>query len=115
MPIGPHPQAMFEVNLHTPSQFGAFVTWLAVWRGPLSALVHPNTLPPSAPGGQGHEDEDEDEEDDGRRALRDHTERALWFGERLDLKTEVFHQVTEDAERKRKEAAAQEAVAGEKI
>ncbi|UKZ72500.1 hypothetical protein TrVFT333_000130 [Trichoderma virens FT-333] len=33
-PIGPHPVAMFEVNVFTPAQFGAFVSWLAIWRGP---------------------------------------------------------------------------------
>ncbi|KAK4927593.1 hypothetical protein LTR28_005903, partial [Elasticomyces elasticus] len=53
-PIGPHPIGMFEVNIFTPAQFGAFVSWLVVNRGPLSALVHPNT---------------DDEE-------RDHTQRA---------------------------------------
>ena len=34
---------MFEVNVFTPAQFGAFVAWLVINRGPLSALVHPNT------------------------------------------------------------------------
>ena len=34
---------MFEVNIFTPAQFGAFVAWLVINRGPLSALVHPNT------------------------------------------------------------------------
>ncbi|RMZ06896.1 hypothetical protein D0860_05332 [Hortaea werneckii] len=34
-PIGPHPVAMFEVNLFTPEQFGAFVPWLVIHRGPL--------------------------------------------------------------------------------
>lgn len=42
-PVGPHPSAMFEVNLFTPAQFGAFIPWLVVNRGPLNALVHPNT------------------------------------------------------------------------
>ena len=42
-PIGPHPVGMFEVNVFTPAQFGAFVAWLVVHRGPLSALVHSNT------------------------------------------------------------------------
>ncbi|GAB1739749.1 hypothetical protein NU219Hw_g4687t1 [Hortaea werneckii] len=42
-PIGPHPVAMFEVNLFTPEQFGAFVPWLVIHRGPLSVLLHPNT------------------------------------------------------------------------
>ena len=42
-PIGPHPIGMFEVNVFSPEQFVAFVSWLVVWRGPLSALIHPNT------------------------------------------------------------------------
>lgn len=56
-PIGPHPIGMFEVNVFSPEQFGAFVSWLVVWRGPLSALVHPNT--------------GED--------VRDHSQRATWW------------------------------------
>lgn len=55
-PLGPHPVGMFEVNLFSPEQFGAFVPWLVINRGPLSALIHPNT----------------DDE------LRDHTQRATW-------------------------------------
>lgn len=62
-PIGPHPIGMFEVNLFTPAQFGAFVPWLVINRGPLSALVHPNT----------------DDE------VRDHTQRATWMGQPVPL------------------------------
>lgn len=69
-PIGPHPVAMFEVNLFTPAQFGAFVPWLVINRGPLSALLHPNTV------------ESEDE--------RNHTQRATWLGDRLPLDTSLF-------------------------
>ncbi|KAJ4511617.1 hypothetical protein HRR80_004979 [Exophiala dermatitidis] len=57
--------AMFEVNIFTPAQFGAFIPWLVINRGPLSALVHPNT-------------EDGDE-------LRAHSQRATWLGERVPL------------------------------
>ncbi|KAF2174132.1 hypothetical protein M409DRAFT_16402 [Zasmidium cellare ATCC 36951] len=64
-PIGPHPVGMFEVDLFTPEQFGAFVPWLVVNRGPLSALVHPNT---------GSE-------------YRDHTQRATWMGTPFPLIT----------------------------
>ncbi|KAF2853980.1 hypothetical protein T440DRAFT_465711 [Plenodomus tracheiphilus IPT5] len=67
-PIGPHPVAMFEVNLFTPEQFGAFVPWLVINRGPLSALIHPNT---------------DDEE-------RDHTQRATWMGHPLPLNLKMF-------------------------
>lgn len=56
---------MFEVNVFTPAQFGAFIPWLVINRGPLSALVHPNT-------------------DDGDE-LRAHSQRATWLGERVPL------------------------------
>lgn len=62
-PIGPHPVGMFEVNIFTPAQFGAFIPWLVINKGPLSALLHPNT---------GDE-------------IRDHTHLATWMGERLPL------------------------------
>lgn len=75
-PVGPHPVAMFEVNLLTPAQFGAFVPWLAVWRGPLSVLIHPNTVEPDVPPPE--------------RELRNHTRRAIWMGERLPLDTARF-------------------------
>lgn len=64
-PVGPHPYAMFEVNLLTPEEFGAFVPWLVINRGPLSCLLHPNC-------------EDGDE-------IRDHTQRATWLGEKVPL------------------------------
>ena len=62
---------MFEVNLFTPGQFGAFIPWLVINRGPLSVVVHPNT-----------DNEDEDE--------RNHTQRATWLGERLPLDLSLF-------------------------
>jgi DOPA 4,5-dioxygenase len=61
---------MFEVNLFTPAQFGAFIPWLVIYRGPLSVLVHPNT--------EAHEDE------------RNHTQRAMWLGDRIPLDLRVF-------------------------
>lgn len=61
---------MFEVNIFTPAQFGAFVPWLSVHRGPLSVLVHPNTT--------------EDEE------RLNHTQRAIWLGERIPLDLSVL-------------------------
>ncbi|KAF1979955.1 hypothetical protein BU23DRAFT_112303 [Bimuria novae-zelandiae CBS 107.79] len=67
-PIGPHPLAMFEVNLFTPAQFGAFIPWLVINRGTLSALIHPNT----------------DDE------LRDHTQWATWMGQPLPLYLETM-------------------------
>lgn len=91
-PVGPHPLAMFEVNLFTPAQFGAFVAWLAIWRGPLSALVHPNII--AGPG-----------EDQMEVERRDHTQRAIWMGERIPLNLDLFAQVT-DMSAKAADAAA---------
>ncbi|KAK5662076.1 hypothetical protein OQA88_10190 [Cercophora sp. LCS_1] len=78
-PIGPHPVAMFEVNLFTPAQFGAFIPWLAIWRGPLSVLIHPNTTETDVP--------------EGQREARNHTQRAIWMGERLPLDTGLFKRI----------------------
>lgn len=81
-PVGPHPVAMFEVNLFTPAQFGAFVPWLVINRGPLSALVHPNTSESAA------------EEE------RNHTQRATWLGERIPLDLRTF-KLMKEAERQK--------------
>ncbi|KAI1141373.1 DOPA-like domain-containing protein [Hypoxylon sp. FL0543] len=72
-PVGPHPVAMFEVNLFTPAQFGAFIAWLAIYRGPLSVLIHPNTVEEGE--GISHGDVER----------RNHTQRAIWMGERFPL------------------------------
>lgn len=91
-PVGPHPVAMFEVNLFTPAQFGAFVPWLVINRGPLSALIHPNT----------HETEDE----------RNHTQRATWLGDRIPLDLRIFKLMKEAEKRKEEEAEKEKAKAG---
>ena len=57
------PSSDFAKQNQLIEQFGAFIPWLVINRGPLSALIHPNT-------------------DD---ALRDHSQRATWMGERLPL------------------------------
>lgn len=67
---------MFEVNLFTPAQFGAFIPWLAIYRGPLSVLIHPNTVEPGV--------------DHAEAELRNHTQRAIWMGERIPLDTGLF-------------------------
>ena len=91
-PIGPHPIAMFEVNVFTPAQFGAFIPWLVINRGPLSALVHPNS-------------------DDGD-AIRDHTQRATWLGEKVVLDVGMLRKFEEMS--RQKEAKDAEAN-GEKL
>lgn len=70
---------MFEVNLFTPAQFGAFIPWLVIWRGPLSALVHPNTVA-AGPGALESEEE-----------LRNHTQRATWLGDKVPLDLSMFY------------------------
>ncbi|KAK0641249.1 DOPA-like domain-containing protein [Cercophora newfieldiana] len=82
-PVGPHPVGMFEVNIFTPHQFGAFVAWLAIWRGPLSVFIHPNTNEPEVSLGQ--------------QEFRNHTQRAIWMGERFPLDTTIFQKI--DAEK----------------
>ena len=67
---------MFEVNLLSPTEFGAFVPWLAIWRGPLSVLIHPNTV------------------EEGASPMvaerRNHSQRATWMGERVPLDFTLF-------------------------
>jgi DOPA 4,5-dioxygenase len=75
---------MFEVNLFTPAQFGAFVPWLVINRGPLSALIHPNTV------------QSEDE--------RNHTQRATWLGDRLPLDLRIFKLMQEKEKKEAEEA-----------
>jgi len=70
-PVGPHPIGMFEVNLFNPQQFGAFIPWLVINRGPLSALIHPNT----------------------GDAVRDHSQRATWMGQPIPLHLETLRKV----------------------
>ncbi|KAF2457610.1 DOPA-like domain-containing protein [Lineolata rhizophorae] len=72
-PVGPHMVGMFEVNLFNPEQFGAFIPWLVINRGPLSALIHPNT--------------GDDE--------RDHTQRATWMGQPIPLNLRPFKKMKE--------------------
>ncbi|KAH8694318.1 DOPA-like domain-containing protein, partial [Talaromyces proteolyticus] len=40
-PVSPHPVVMFEVNILSPTELGAFVPWLVINRGLLSVLIHP--------------------------------------------------------------------------
>ncbi len=61
-PVGPHPRAMYQVAFAT-GQFDRVVPWLMVNRQGLVVLVHPLTG------------------DD----LADHSDHALWLGERLEL------------------------------
>jgi DOPA 4,5-dioxygenase len=84
---------MFEVNLFTPAQFGAFIPWLAIWRGPLSALVHPNTVEPGL---------------HSANELRNHTARATWMGEKVPLDVSMFYKLKQQEMEERQKKAAGE-------
>ena len=68
-PVGPHPQAMYQVKF-APEEFAKIVPWLMLHHEGLNILIHPST------------------DDD----VRDHTERALWLGEKLELNIEFLRQ-----------------------
>ncbi|MCB4823719.1 DOPA 4,5-dioxygenase family protein [Roseicella aerolata] len=66
-PVGPHTAAMYQVAF-APALFAGLVPWLALNRGDLSVLVHPET---------------------GRQRA-DHVRHALWLGPPLPLKAEIL-------------------------
>ncbi|KAJ8095320.1 hypothetical protein PM082_010543 [Marasmius tenuissimus] len=66
--IGPHPTGMFEVNTFNPHQTGTLFSWLTIYRGPCSVLIHPNT----------------------GNALKDHTELMSWIGKPWPLRTDFL-------------------------
>jgi aromatic ring-cleaving dioxygenase len=67
MPVGPHPQAMYQVAF-APDQFPSIVPWLMLNRNGLTVLVHPET----------------------GDAYTDHLENPLWLGEKLQLNGEML-------------------------
>ena len=66
-PIGPHPQAMYQVKFAT-AEFSRIVPWLMLNRRGLNILVHPNT----------------------GDAFEDHATHALWLGDKLPLRLEIL-------------------------
>ena len=66
-PIGPHPRGSYQVAF-APALFATLVPWLALNRGELVILVHPQT---------GDE-------------IADHRDHALWLGAKLDLDLSVL-------------------------
>jgi len=68
-PVGPHPQGMYQVAFPA-EEFPRVVPWLMAHHGPLAVLIHPNT------------------DDD----LGDHSDRALWLGDKLALNLEMFRE-----------------------
>jgi len=67
VPVGPHPQAMYQVAFAV-AEFPRLVPWLMLNRNGLSVLVHPNT---------GDEYED-------------HATYRLWLGAPLPLRLDVL-------------------------
>jgi aromatic ring-cleaving dioxygenase len=70
-PVGPHPRFSYQV-LFTKDQFADIVPWLALNRGGLTILVHPNT----------------------GEALEDHRDRGLWLGTSEELHLDVLRKTT---------------------
>jgi DOPA 4,5-dioxygenase len=68
-PVGPHPKSMYQVKF-APEEFGRIVPWLMLHHAGLDVLIHPST------------------DDD----VADHTYRALWLGDKLDLNIEFLRQ-----------------------
>jgi aromatic ring-cleaving dioxygenase len=71
MPVGPHPQAMYQVAFGT-DEFSRFVPWLMLNRDGLTVLVHPETGDP----------------------YTDHAVNPLWLGEKLQLNLEMLRNLT---------------------
>ena len=66
-PVGPHSRPMYQVSFSN-GVFADIIPWLMVNHGDLAVLIHPRTG------------------DD----LPDHTDYALWLGEKLDLDLSVL-------------------------
>ena len=74
-PVGPWTTPMWQVLLNQPGtepiahHLGVCVGWLMANHGPLSVMIHPNSI-------------------DG--GLRDHAEHAFWLGTPTPLKLDIF-------------------------
>ena len=71
-PVGPHPQAMYQVKFDPP-EFAKIVPWLMINRAGLSVLVHPDT----------------------GDAISDHAVNALWLGDKLPLRMDILRKFVE--------------------
>jgi aromatic ring-cleaving dioxygenase len=75
-PVGPHPKPMYQVAFG-PSEFARLVPWLMLNHRGLSVLIHPETG------------------DDPT----DHSENALWLGQKLPLDIEFLRRFQEQSTR----------------
>ena len=69
-PVGPHPQAMYQVAFAAP-EFAMIVPWLMLNRDGLTILVHPET----------------------GDAYADHATHPLWLGEKLVLRLDILRKL----------------------
>ncbi len=69
MPVGPHPEPMYQVAFST-AEFDRLVPWLMINHQNLDIFIHPMTG------------------DD----LEDHRDYAIWIGNKLSLKLDFFEQ-----------------------
>ena len=65
--VGPHPRWSCQLAFE-PEEFATVVPWLALNRDAFTVFVHPET----------------------GDNLTDHTAHAIWMGEMLDLKLDIF-------------------------
>ena len=65
--IGPHTRSMYQVAFHR-TIFPEIVPWLALNRGGLTVLIHPES----------------------GDSLADHTNHAMWMGEVLEINRDIF-------------------------
>lgn len=70
-PVGPHPQAMYQVKFE-PAEFPRLVPWLMLNRAGLDVLVHPNS----------------------GDAYADHAINAMWLGHKLRLRLGILRRLT---------------------
>lgn len=74
--IGPHITQFWEADVARPEVFVRLLSWFQLHHGGLSVLIHPQT----------------------GADLLDHTNRALWLGDRLPVITEIFPPPVEGSE-----------------
>jgi DOPA 4,5-dioxygenase len=74
-PLGPHPKSMYQVKF-APEEFGKLVPWLMLNHAGLDVLVHPET---------GND-------------VADHTDQALWLGQKLDLNIEFLRRFSKPSD-----------------